>query len=80
METLGSQALLCGAPAVALIVLLRLRYVYGLVALVGIASLIALFLKEHLSGTGRIGVARRGSALIVRGSSRLFATARWPTQ
>jgi UDP-GlcNAc:undecaprenyl-phosphate/decaprenyl-phosphate GlcNAc-1-phosphate transferase len=67
-------ALLCGAAAVAMIVLPRLRYVYGLVALIAIAGLVALFLLERvdLSDTGQVPRAYRKRHAVTRRVGRVM--------
>ena len=67
-------AVLCGAAAIAMITLPRLRYVYGLLALIGIAGLVALFLLDRvdLSDTGQVPRAYRRRHAVTRRVGRVM--------
>lgn len=60
VATIYLVALLCGGAAVAMILLPRIRYGYGLIALLGLAGLVALVLLERvdLSDTGQVARSR----------------------
>lgn len=62
VATIYLVAILCGGAAVAMILLPRIRYAYGMVALLGLAGLAALVLLERvdLSDTGQVARARKG--------------------
>ena len=72
--TIYLAATLCGVAAVALLLLPNLLYVYGLVALVGLAGLVALFFLERvdLSDTGQVAHAPGRRQAVTRRVGRVL--------
>lgn len=74
VSTIYLAAILCGSVAVAILLLPGLPYVYGLVALVGFAALVALIRLEQvdLSDTGQAASAYRGRHTVKRRVGRVI--------